>query len=368
MQLQYPEPEDLLCDESFQRFCRGENQHDIQEWEQWISLHPQHAAVVNKARQLLDIVSAGQGNKLEQLAALKDAMNRRERLQEMLRTKPEEGTAAVTPSPVKSMRRRTYLAYAASVIGLVTAGSLLYLKYGSAGALRQQEFRTAQSARKTVVLPDNSVVMLNENSHLAISKRFSASHREVTITGEAFFDIKTDAAHPFVVNTGDYSIRVLGTSFNVKSYPGEATETDLITGKVEITGDGNKGFEQRIVLIPREKFVWRRDAVSSDPASLHALNTASLPRLTIDTITRQMEETAWMRTKIEINNETLEQIVQKLQGWYGIEIVIPDNDVRQYRYTATFHEETVFEVLKYLQQSYPFTYKIEGHSIIITGK
>ncbi|WP_343307260.1 FecR family protein [Chitinophaga niabensis] len=362
MDLQRPEPEDFLCDESFLRFCGGEYP-DTLFWNNWVKENPEYTAVVDKALRLYDMLNAGQGNSKEQLAAMKDAIARREDFQNMVSRSRQAKMVQV---------KRPWIRYAAAAaaILLITGGSLAYLwKKGAATGLQTYEHYTAAQSRKTVVLPDSSVIMLNANSHLSISKHFDNEHREVTITGEAFFDIKHDQEHPFIVHTSEYRIRVLGTSFNVKSYPGShGTETDLISGKVEIVTNGSN-VKERIILRPNEKFVLEREhqpAINKTHSATVAVSKGTVEKINLDTLTRQAPETSWARQKMEIKDETFEQIALKLQAWYGIRVIFASEDVKQYRYTATFNDETIFKALQYLKQSYPFNYRIEQDAIVIS--
>lgn len=368
MDLQHPEPEDLLCDESFQRFCQGELP-DTLFWENWIDSHPDHAATVKKAMWMFDMLNAGQGSREEQLFAMKDALTRRERFAKIIGS----NTAKVT-----RLRSRNFIKYAAAVTLLISTATLAYMKYGRDDkssdllTLHNYDYYTTANNRKTVVLPDSSVIMLNRNSHLSISKNFDSEHREVTITGEAFFDIKQDEEHPFIVHTSEYRIRVLGTTFNVKSYPGgNITETDLLTGKVEIVSNTSHHTKDRVILKPNEKFVLERGPV------INAVQGATVPpvaapvkgmvaKLKLDTLTRHITETAWARQKMEINDETFDQIAKKLEAWYGIKVIFTSEAVKKYRYTASFNDETIFKALQYLQQSYPFNYRIEQDAIVIS--
>jgi ferric-dicitrate binding protein FerR (iron transport regulator) len=370
MDLQNPEPEDLLCDESFQRFCMGEEIADVLFWEHWIETHPDKITVVSNAKRLFEMLHAGQSKRREQLAALKDALGRRERLKKVVLN----GVKAQLPepAPVVKPNRKAFMRYAAAIAVLLATSTLLYIRYGGRriGSLHNYNYYTSQHSRRTIMLPDSSVIMLNENSHLSISRNFDARHREVTITGEAFFDVKHDAAHPFVVHTRAYSIRVLGTSFNVRSYPGrKETETDLISGKVEIVPNAGRRQKEKIILRPREKFVLEQAAVAgnSAPSSrANAFGRGRIAPLHIDTITHRAPETSWMRRKMEIKDETFEQIAKKLQAWYGIKITFAGEAAKHYRYTATFDDESILKVLQYLQQTYPFSYKIEQDTIVIT--
>lgn len=368
MDLQNPEPEDFLCDESFLRYCNGEEQADIIWWENWLKAHPDKSIVVSKAKRLFDTLNAGQGNRMDQLASLKDAIARRERFKEDVLKRPE--ILLPKPGRIVKFNRRSFIGYAATIAVLITTGTLAYLKYGGKNAWvpHNYEYYTSEDSHKTIMLPDSSVIMLNENSHLSISKNFDARHREVTISGEAFFDIKQDAEHPFIVHTNEYRIRVLGTSFNVRSYPGsKITETDLITGKVEIvTNAGGRGTE-KVILKPHQKFILEQETIADIKSGSSAVPAKKIiATLNMDTLTRHVTETSWARRKMEVHDETFDQIAQKLESWYGIKIIFANEAVKKYRYTATFDDETIFKVLQYLQQSYPFTYKIEQDSIVIT--
>ncbi|MCA9748711.1 MAG: FecR domain-containing protein, partial [Romboutsia sp.] len=97
---------------------------------------------------------------------------------------------------------------------------------------------TSKGDNEEVILSDGSKIILNVDSKLIYPKKFNDSIREVTLIGEAFFDIERDVNKPFIVNANEIKIKVLGTSFNVKSYSkDEKIETTLVTGKVELIKD-----------------------------------------------------------------------------------------------------------------------------------
>ncbi|WP_165806548.1 FecR family protein [Chitinophaga parva] len=257
------------------------------------------------------------------------------------------------PARVVKFKGKKILHYAAAVAVLITAGALTYFQYTKkqSWSLTKYEYHTTAGSRQTIMLPDGSVVMLNTNSHLYIGKDL----RTVTLNGEAFFDIRHDAVHPFLVHTKDYNIRVLGTSFNVRAYAGaRRTETDLITGKVEIV----PATKEKVVLRPNEKFILA-------PAATAPVK-GTIAHLDVDTLTHHATETSWARNRMDVHDETLAAIAQKLEAWYGIRIIFASEKARQYRYTASFNDETVFRALQYLKQSYPFSYKVEGDLIIIS--
>lgn len=358
--------EDFLCDESFQRYCTGENKSDVQHWEAWIREHPDKLPVVTAAKRLHEMLSLGQGNRLEQLAALKDAVARRSQFTEQVLNSQE--AAYTAPARVIKFRSNTLLKYVASIILIGSIGILAYMKYGKPAddPHRNYEYYTGLHDRKTIMLPDSSIVMLNENSHLSVSRDFDGQHRQVAITGEAFFDIKHDTAFPFLVSTPQYTIRVLGTTFNVRSYPGiDTTETTLLTGKIEILERADGHTVPKVVLKPNQKFILATGAGDNKPQLAVSLSKGEVIKPGIDTSTRHLSETSWARRKMEINNKTLGEIAEQLQSWYGINIRFADETVKNLRYTATFDDETIFNALRYLQQSYPFSWTIDDDCIVI---
>jgi transmembrane sensor len=105
------------------------------------------------------------------------------------------------------------------------------------------------------VLPDGSVVTLNSNSKLTFPRKFRGDIREVTIVGEAYFDVTPNPEKPFVIHAGNAQVKVLGTSFNVSAYPeNETVEVIVTTGKVQVTGNTDEKTEMKAVLLtPGEK-------------------------------------------------------------------------------------------------------------------
>src|SRR5437773_11061947 len=125
-------------------------------------------------------------------------------------------------------------------------------------AVAINEIEAKKGARSYMLLPDGTKVWLNSDSKLEYKDNFNDSIREVTLSGEAYFDVVKDAAHPFIVHTSDIDIRVLGTAFNVKSYPKESSiETTLIHGLIEVTNKKLPG-SPKVILNPHEKLVFRK--------------------------------------------------------------------------------------------------------------
>lgn len=371
--------EGLVCDESFQAYCLGMSEKDRVYWQTWEQQHPACQQTVASAKRLILALSARQGSREEQLSALKDGLDRQMALRSLLRSSDSAtddeadmnvGFALEEVTPIhRHSRWLATLRIAACFLLLLgmSYGIYRYIVPAKPAFLEQYDYYSG-AGHKTILLPDSSVVVLNRNSHLHIDRTFDPNHRSVRITGEGYFDIKHDPAHPFIVSTEAYTIHVLGTIFNVRAYPGEGiTATALIRGKVEITTSHPSSTAERVVLKPDQKFVLpkgkghikkRTSAAASD------LEKGTVVVMQPGTEAEGAKETAWARKRIHVANMRLSEIGGQLEQWYGVDIII-DSAVADYRYTATFEDETITKVLDVLQASYPFSYKVKGNTIHI---
>jgi Fe2+-dicitrate sensor, membrane component len=352
MDQNYHNTEDFLCDESFQRYCLGTDPSATAQWEEWIAAHPEAAADIAEARKIFAILNANQGNLQEQAAQLKDGMDRSVLLKEALEGSPLEAR----PAKSRSFRYISIAAVIAVLLGVTFIWK--YTTHKDKIPALAATIQSGNEPRKTLVLSDGSVLTMRNNSTVSLSEGFGKSNRVLTLSGEAFFDVKPDPAHPFIVHTKDVSIEVLGTVFNVSAYPENVyTETALFRGKVSVTSKTNP--EHKTILTPNQKLVVYADK-AKDTAALKVRSLA------VDPQDHKAKEIAWVRSRLKIQDESLEQIAIRLQKWYGIQIVITDDAVKQYSYSGTFESETVIKALEALQLSYPFSFQMEQSRIVIS--
>ncbi|PSL47520.1 FecR family protein [Chitinophaga niastensis] len=355
MNFQDYEAVDFACDESFQRYCLEEDDAAILFWEDWISQYPGKKAVIQEARHMVELLSAKQGNRLEQLRHLKDGIAQYDLLQHALVAAPENETISL----------RRVLPYAAILAGIVLLATTAYLFYQK--QLPHSADRMLISAgnelRKTVVLPDGSSIILRKNSTVELAAGFNQVNRDLTLTGEAFFDVTHDAQHPFMVHTALVDIKVLGTVFNVSAYTGNGQmETALFKGKVEVAWKAMP--ERKITLQPNQKLIINAATVQAPTAA--GAQTYKVMPLDADPVDHKAKEIAWVRNRLEIENEPLVEIAAKLEKWYGIPVTFADDEVKNYRYSGTFESETIMKALDALQLSYPFSFRMVNGVIIIS--
>jgi ferric-dicitrate binding protein FerR (iron transport regulator) len=223
---------------------------------------------------------------------------------------------------------------------ILTATWLFYSQPEKEIAKSWVEINVPEGARIKFSLPDSTTGWLNSGAKLKYPSEFS-QHRKVELVGEAFFDVRHLENSDFTVGVKDMDIKVLGTKFNVAAYANEAfTDVILKEGKVEIKGV-TADFKQ--IIKPGEKVSFNRETnnlnVSKVDADLYA---------------------AWTNGYLVLDNEPLEQATKKLERWYGAEITITDEKLKNFRFKATFNGEPLEEVLRYISMTTPIIYKIEN--------
>lgn len=232
------------------------------------------------------------------------------------------------------------------------------------------EVSTKSGSRTKIKLPDGTSVWLNVSSKLEYdNQHFGEKIREVTLTGEAYFDVVKNKEKPFIIHANKINIKVTGTAFNVKAYPDEKnTETSLIRGSIEVTVKGRKG---KIMMKPNDKLIISNgideNRITKKADSIVENSSLTMGHLTLSKGKKTVEETAWIDNKLVFDNETFDEVALKMERWYGVSITFADDKLKSQRLTGIFEKETVSEALKALQQvsSPVFKYKINNQSINI---
>lgn len=275
-----------------------------------------------------------------------------------------------------SNRFRSFMRYAAILIfalGIIwIVERLFYSKQVVPQVEATNEISVPYGSKSRVVLPDGTIVNLNSGSKIKYASNFE-TNRNVYMEGEAFFTVKKDTKHPFSVQTSKITIRVLGTVFNVKSYPEENTiETTLVSGSVQILEKDNitKGNLKEIALLkPNQKAVFYKNAPESKEKDQISQNTSDTIQLnsylTIEEGIKTNLYTAWKDNQLVFNNEKFEDIIPKLERWYNVVIDNQYRELNDSRLTGKFDEEPIDQAIKALQIIAQFHYTINKNKIII---
>jgi len=267
--------------------------------------------------------------------------------------------------PARKKKRLLAYSFSFALLALAVAFSWRYThgKSVPVPAKAFSEVSTRLGSKTKLVLPDSTVVWLNAGSRLTYSKDFGISSRNTTLTGEAFFDVRKSSI-PFIIRTKAIQIKVLGTAFNVKSYPEEkTTETSLIRGRVEITMDKRPG--EKFILMPNEKLTVADDPVEEAKAEQKKEPIISLNRLT-HTNDSTVVETSWVENKLVFQNESFAELANKLERWYGVTIAFKDEKIASQRLSGTFTTETIQEAMEELKLTTNFQYSLKATMITIT--
>ncbi|KKM92723.1 hypothetical protein LCGC14_1215580 [marine sediment metagenome] len=214
--------------------------------------------------------------------------------------------------------------------------------------------RIPNGKRFEVILSDGTVVKLNAGSSLKFPVTFiKGQNRVVNLIGEAFFDVKKDENSPFIVETETMDVRVLGTKFNLTSYSEDIFQsTVLVEGSVSLyKADTSYNKEKATILSPGFKADWNT-----------AEDNLSIVQVDTDTYT------GWVEGKLVLKKMNFSTIIQRLQRHYDVIITNEFKELNDRRFTATFQNETIQEVLDTFTVETPFDYTIKGNKIKISKK
>lgn len=236
------------------------------------------------------------------------------------------------------------------------------------------EIATQYGTRTTQQLPDGSRVWLNAGSKLVLHEAFGSALREVTLTGEAFFDVVKNPEKPFVIHTSTIDVKVLGTQFNVKSYPTDkTTETSLLRGSVEVVVKNRPN--EKYVLKPNEKLVvLNKELKPEDPAAsnsstearpLNKENIIAIKNLTYQKGDTADIESAWVRNKLSVKDEPFTDVAKIMERWYDVRFEFRNKKVEDMFITGSFDNETLSQALEALKFSFAFNYEINDKTVIV---
>jgi transmembrane sensor len=288
----------------------------------------------------------------------------------------------VPPSRQKKPLFITYKKWAAIAASLlIVAMTFFYLTRNNSDDSKQlavkptptNEMNTMPGTRSKVALPDGTIVWLNGESHISYNTDFGQTKRELTLIGEAFFDVTHNPKVPMVVHAKNVNIWVKGTAFNVRSYPeNTSVETSLIRGAVELTT--NTDPERKILLKPNEKIVvdvYNNDSSNIAPAAVEKINTTTARKglYHIEQLRESrynvIPEISWVQNRLVFDNEAFTDVIAKMEKWYGVEIILENKKLAAKNFSGAFEKEDIASALQALQFINHFNFEIKGSKVYI---
>lgn len=334
---------------------------------EWIKADPQN---FNYYLALKDIWYSGEMSDPGEITGEKDLNN-------FLHKHPE-----VSASPARS---RKVIRIALQIAATLILACILSVSWYWLAGKKDSVNRTAQGFAQVyipkgqkgqITLNDGTRIWLNSNSTLKYPSGFGNGSRKIMLDGEAYLEVAKDPAHPFYIETTSVMLKVLGTSFNVKCYSHENTvETTLIEGLLEIM-PGNSGISRlkKVTLKPNEKaiFIKRNQEIS--------IAELDIPKQKSNKVNRQIKKSPITITQIEsiiswkdnhliFRDESFEEIAKKMESWYGVEIRIEDEKLKNYRFTGKFiYNETIDQVMEVISRTTPLEYSLNKNTLRIRSK
>lgn len=261
----------------------------------------------------------------------------------------------LAPKESKIKRLSWRWAAAASLLPLIALSYYLWFKtdpvtkaFEKAQTQITQTYYTGPMEQKKILLADSSVVILNANTKLQILDNYDQVIRGVILTGEAFFNVKKNPRHPFVIRGGELDIRVLGTSFNVQAYPAiKNTNVMVRTGKVQIA------IKDKILseVTPNKELRFDRKT------GIYRLMNSAIPI-----------QDSWMSGVVILDRATFQELSQTFYNMYGSQLITKDRSLLKDRYNITFRKsinlkEMLEQILRLTEKKY--TTKKEDQSQIV---
>ena len=212
----------------------------------------------------------------------------------------------------------------------------------------EQEYITPSGMRSKIILSDSTVVWINAASRLTVAKGFGESQRNVSLVGEAYFEVRENKQRPFIVTASGLDIKVLGTSFNLSAYPYEAPKAVLIQGSIEATikDEDNRPLD-KLYLVPDQMIKYQDKTVNIESN----VNTELY--------------TSWTNGRLVLHKTSMEEVVRTLERWYNVSINLNDDLLKTYHFTGTFDNRSLEQVMSYLSLSSAISYEVDWENDIV---
>jgi transmembrane sensor len=342
---------DFAADEFFVSWVLRPDEESDVFWSVWQETHPEKDKIMHEAR-LLVLLMNSRRFRVEE--------DRKEQLwqniqQQAFSANPGPGeTPHQTGVETRRKSHRPYSFWYKVAAVLVMMAGLFYTTYNFSDSDGQVVTENSKGKKSIIYLPDGTKVWLNAESRITYPSAFKdLDVREVSLEGEAFFDVTENKDKPFIVKTSRLQLKVLGTAFNVKSYSNENTiETTLLRGKVMIevqdTGDGPVA--NSMVLTENQQAVYST-----------VLNQLSRSQVRADSVA------SWREGKLVFVNKPFAEIETELERWYGVEIIRQDKTGGDCRFTTSIENEPITKILELFRATSDVTYEINDNTITLKG-
>ena len=352
MKYQHYTAADFIKDEHFQKWVYTPD-HELEAfWSNFLSEHPEKLADVEEAKKFLRVLEFREDAIFDSRIS-----NLKSRIDQSI---SEPAGAHLTPVPasrksrVLSTRMKWYSIAAALILLMVSSYLISYFANHSTASFKVADVnkQTTDKGQRTIItLEDGTKVWLNAESRLVYPKSFkNHMQREVFLEGEGFFSVARDTTKPFLVHTDGILVKVLGTSFNVRSYENDNfIQTTLVEGKVSLASIGESANE--LTLAPNQMAVFDK----------------TTRKILLDEKPDTEARVGWTDGKLVFEDQPLSEIIVALERWYNVKFIVEDDRALKCRFYAKIDNLTLQEVLDLFKTSDGIEYEISGDEVIISG-
>jgi len=270
------------------------------------------------------------------------------------------------------IRLRQIFRYAAIIVFTLLIGGMAgkFIAQKANPQLGAVSIYAPKGSKSCITLPDGSKVWLNSGSCISYGADFGEEERRLTIDGEGFFSVAKDKEHPFIVTSGETSIRVLGTKFDMKAYAGDPCKRiTLMEGSLCVSADGKQQMlkpNQQVLVSKRgiqlrnvraqEYNSWARE-VKANQGETATAHDKKLPTMIVPSVES--------RTSLLFDNEPLSQIAKDLSRTFNVEIKTEGNISDEVFYGDFRNGENLYQILDIISLTGDVKYKIQQGSVII---
>ncbi len=226
--------------------------------------------------------------------------------------------------------------------------------------------------RSQIVLSDGTTVWVNAGSKFRFPSQFSGNKREVWLDGEGLFDVAKDTSKVFYVHTSDLDVKVHGTVFNLKAYSTEdIIETTVVEGLVSFEINNHKAEKSRdIFLEPNRKAIYlkKESAIVTEELRREVKEPLKPLKIIISEPVKVEPVISWTEGKLIFTDESLGNILQKLERKYDVQIIVNNGAINQLKYTGVLKQVSIEQALRALQMTTGIQYTIKDNLITISTK
>jgi len=275
-----------------------------------------------------------------------------------------------------------FLKIAALIIFVFASGFFAYrffISGNSSDTISYSEYNVPRGSRSHIFLPDGTSVWLNAGSSLKYNQLFGQDKREVSLEGEAYFEVVRNEKIPFIVKASEATVKVLGTTFNVKAYPDENfIETTVVQGKVQVSSPQtrNEGQELILLLANQKVKILKEQSVNELPQLqknnidttgdiAKKITPVAINKVDFSSNIIPQVYTSWKDSQWIIEREQLKDLAVKIERRYNVRVVFRDIELKEFVFSGKLKDESLEQVLQAISSAAPIEYSIKQNDILL---